>query len=69
LDAYIVAACIEDPKVPLFQSLDKAHKMTGEAISRSDMLRVVKQRCKRGGTGGIVLQSHVSRHGHYGVSQ
>lgn len=45
LDTYIAAASIEEGKVPLFQSLDKAHKLTGEAISRRDMLRVVKERC------------------------
>jgi integrase/recombinase XerD len=45
LDAYIAAAGISDPEAPLFQSLDKAHKLTGEAISRRDMLRVVKERC------------------------
>ena len=45
LDAYIAAAGIDDGEAPLFQSLDKAHKLTGEAISRRDMLRVVKARC------------------------
>jgi integrase/recombinase XerD len=37
------------PEAPRFQSLNKAHKMTGEAISRRDMLRVVKQRCNAAG--------------------
>jgi hypothetical protein len=45
LDAYIAAAGIRGGESPLFQSLDKAHKLTGEAISRRDMLRVVKTRC------------------------
>jgi integrase/recombinase XerD len=45
LDAYIAAAGISDAAAPLFQSLDKAHRLTGEAISRRDMLRVVKERC------------------------
>ena len=45
LDAYIAAAGISDAETPLFQSLDKAHKLTGEAISRRDMLRMVKARC------------------------
>jgi|SRR5579862_117964 len=30
---------------PLFQSLDKAHRPTGDALLRRDMLRVVKERC------------------------
>jgi integrase/recombinase XerD len=45
LDAYIAAAGISGAEAPLFQSLDKAHKLTGEAISRRDMLRMVKDRC------------------------
>ena len=45
LDAYIAAAGIKDPEAPLFQSLDKAHRLTGEAITRRDMLRIVKERC------------------------
>jgi integrase len=45
LDAYIGAAGIEEGEALLFQSLDKAHKLTGEAISRRDMLRMVKERC------------------------
>jgi integrase/recombinase XerD len=46
LDAYIEAAGIDDPDAPLFQSLDKAHRLTGLAISRRDMLDVVKARCR-----------------------
>jgi integrase/recombinase XerD len=45
LDAYISAAGIESREAPLLQSLDKAHNVAGEAISRRDMLRVVKDRC------------------------
>jgi integrase/recombinase XerD len=45
LDAYVAAAGIEDGEAPLLQSLDKAHNLTGEAISRRDMLRMVKGRC------------------------
>jgi integrase/recombinase XerD len=49
LDAYLAAAGIEDAKAPMFQTLDKAHILSGEAISRRDMLRAVKQRCKAAG--------------------
>ena len=45
LDAYIAAAGIDDTEAPLFQSLYKGHKLTGEAISRRDVLRMVKERC------------------------
>ena len=30
LDAYIAAAGIDDKEAPLFQSVDKAHRLTGE---------------------------------------
>jgi site-specific recombinase XerD len=49
LDGYIAAAGIEDKEAPLFQSLDKAHRLTGLAISRRDMLDVVKARCRASG--------------------
>lgn len=45
LDAYIKEAGVADADAPLLQSLDKAHRPTGEAINRRDMLRVVKERC------------------------
>lgn len=45
LDAYIAAAGIGEAEAPLFQTLDKAHRLTGDAITRRDMLRVVKERC------------------------
>jgi integrase/recombinase XerD len=46
LDAYIKEAGIEDTDTPLFQSLDKAHRLTSEGITRRDMLDVVKASCK-----------------------
>ncbi len=49
LDAYIKEAGIEDTDTPLFQSLDKAHRLTSEGITRRDMLDVVKARCKTAG--------------------
>jgi integrase/recombinase XerD len=45
LYAYIAAACIDEAEAPLFQTLDKSHRLTGDAITRRDMLRVVKDRC------------------------
>lgn len=44
LDAYIKEAGIAG-QAPLFQTLGKSHRLTGEAISWRDMLRVVKERC------------------------
>jgi len=49
LDAYIKEAGLEDTDAPLFQSLDKAHRLTGEGIVRRDMLDVVKVRCRTAG--------------------
>jgi integrase/recombinase XerD len=46
LDAYLSEARIDDPKAPLFQSLDKLHRLSGEAILRRDMLEMVKTRCR-----------------------
>jgi len=51
LDAYIKEAGIEDMDAPLFQSLDKAHRLTGEGITRRD-IEVVKIRCKNAGLSG-----------------
>lgn len=45
LDAYIKEAGIEGADTPLFQSLDKAHRLTGDALDRRNMLRMVKGRC------------------------
>jgi integrase/recombinase XerD len=47
LDAYLEAAHISEAGVPMFQTLNKNHRMTGEGISRRDMLRVVKERCAK----------------------
>lgn len=49
LDEYILAAGIGDAEAPLFQTLDKAHRLTSEAITRRAMLRVVKERCRAAG--------------------
>jgi integrase len=67
LDAYIAAAGIDDMEAPLFQSLDKAHKPSGEAISRRDMLRMVKARCADCGVIGGLLQPYVPGYGHDSV--
>jgi len=49
LDAYLAATAIDEAEAPLFPTLDKAHNMTGEAITRRDMLRMVKARCRAAG--------------------
>jgi site-specific recombinase XerD len=49
LAAYLSAAHIEDHSAPIFQTVDKTHHLSGDAMSRRDMLRVVKQRCRASG--------------------
>lgn len=49
LDRYLEKAGITDAKAPLFQTLDKLHRLTGQGISRRDLLRAVKQRCASAG--------------------
>jgi integrase/recombinase XerD len=49
LDAYIKEAGVTVTNAPLFQSLDKAHRLSGEGITRRDMLNVVKERCRAAG--------------------
>jgi site-specific recombinase XerD len=69
LDGYIAAAGIDDREAPLFQSLDKTHKLTSEAISRRDMLLCGESQVLKRGAIGHVLQPHVSRYGHDGFSE
>jgi integrase/recombinase XerD len=49
LDAWLEAANIKDNAAPVFQTLTKNHVLTVEAISRRDMLRIVKERCAAAG--------------------
>jgi hypothetical protein len=41
LDAWLAEAHIEDGEQALFQTLGKTHRLTGEAMSRRDYLRLV----------------------------
>jgi hypothetical protein len=38
----------------MFQTLNKNHRFTGEAISRRDMLRIVKERCAKERSGDSI---------------
>ena len=49
LDAYLELAGILEVDSALFQTLDRKHRLSGEAISRRDMLRIVKERCLAAG--------------------
>lgn len=50
LDAYLeVAGIRDDKKSPLFRSVDKQRKITANAMSRTDVLRMVKRRAQEAG--------------------
>jgi integrase/recombinase XerD len=50
LDAYLEAAGVRDEKKsPLFRSVDKHKKITPNAMSRTDVLRMVKRRAQEAG--------------------
>lgn len=49
LDRYLEVTQIKDAKAPLFQTLDKLHRLTGQGMSRRDLLRAVKQCCANAG--------------------
>jgi integrase/recombinase XerD len=44
LDAYLEASGLTDPKAPLFQSVDRARKLTGRALPRREVLAMIKRR-------------------------
>jgi hypothetical protein len=44
LDAYLEAGGLTDPKAPLFQSVDRARKLTGRALPRREVLAMIKRR-------------------------
>jgi site-specific recombinase XerD len=50
LDAYLAAAGIrEEKKSPLFRSIDKHRQLTANAITRTDVLRMIKRRALNAG--------------------
>lgn len=49
LDRYLEKAGIREGKAPLFQTLDKRHRLTGQGMGRRDLLRAVKTRCANAG--------------------
>ena len=49
LAAYLDAAAIEDPKVPLFQSVDRARRLTGQPMTRRVVLSMIKRRAVAAG--------------------
>ncbi len=44
LDAYLETGVIADPKAPLFQSVDRARRLSGKPLGRREVLAMVKRR-------------------------
>lgn len=49
LDAYLAVAGIDGADAALFPTLDKSHRMNAAPLTRRDMLRIVKERCRDAG--------------------
>jgi integrase/recombinase XerD len=49
LDAYLSAVPNEEANDALFPTLDKTHRVRGTPLTRRDILRIVKERCKAAG--------------------
>ena len=49
LDTYLAVAGIEGADEALFPTLDKTHRMSGDPLTRRDILRIVKERCRAAG--------------------
>ena len=49
LAAYLDAAAIENPKAPLFQSVDRARRLTGQSMTRRVVLAMIKRRAVAAG--------------------
>jgi integrase len=44
LDAYLERAALTDPKGPLFQTVDRARRLTGKELGRREALDMIKRR-------------------------
>ena len=50
LDAYLYAANLwEQKKTPLFRSIDQRRRLTDKPMSRVDVFRMIKRRCRKAG--------------------
>ena len=44
-----MAGIMVDPKTPLFQSVDRARRLTGRVLTRRDVLAMIKRRAAAAG--------------------
>ena len=49
VDAYLVAGNLDDPKVPLFQSVDRSRRLSGRSLTRRVVLAMIKRRAAAAG--------------------
>jgi integrase/recombinase XerD len=49
LDAYLERAALADPNAPLFQSVDRQRRLTGQELGRREALDMIKRRAKAAG--------------------
>ena len=67
LEAYVAAADLEDPKVPLFQSVDRAGRLTGRLLVRRCRAGDDQASGVGGGIAGVDVLPHVSGDGDHSV--
>ena len=67
LEAYLAAVGLDDPKAALFQSVDRAGRLSGRPLSRRVVLAMIQAAGGGGGAAGVDVLPHVSGDGHHGV--
>ena len=63
--AYLAAGGVEDAKAPLFQSVDRAGRLSGRALGRRAVLAMIKRAGGCRGAAGVDVLPHVSGEGHH----
>ena len=49
VEAYLVAGGIKDAQAPLFQSVDRSHRLSGRSLTRRVVLAMIKRRASAAG--------------------
>jgi site-specific recombinase XerC len=69
LDAYLAGGALADPKVPLFQSVDRARRLTGRALGRREVLAMIKRRAAAAALPGSTAVTRSGRPGSRRISR
>ena len=67
VEAYLAAGCLEDAKAPLFQSVDRAGRLSVRPLGRRAVLANDQAACGGGGVAGDDVLPHVPGDRHHGV--